>query len=166
MRRASLAVLVPLAFLLTGCVFPPLPAIPPIPIPGETLIPADPEACSDGTLEIDQPGEYRIGPCDELVVEGRDIEVIADEVGALIIRGDDVEVDTRAIDILKIEGQSNDVEAGDIGRIDIRGDDNDVDSSGDIESVTINGSSNEVEYAGNLGASDVNGDRNEVRQGR
>ena len=65
--------------------------------------------------------------------------MIADEVGALIIRGDDVEVDTRTIDILKIEGQSNDVEAGDIGRIDIRGDDNDVDSSGDIGSVTING---------------------------
>ena len=150
MRRWSLAVLAPVAFLLAGCVMPPLPGLPPLPIPGETLAPNDPEACVDGTLLVTTPGEYRIGSCDELTIEGRDIEVIADDVRALIIRGDDVEVDARSIDILKIQGQSNDVEAGDIDRIDLRGDDNDVDSSGDIGELTINGNSNDVDYAGTL----------------
>jgi hypothetical protein len=64
MRRASLAVLVPIAFLLSGCVFPPMPGMPGFPgfpdddpIPGETLIPDDPDACADGSLVINEPGE-------------------------------------------------------------------------------------------------------------
>src|SRR5690349_15202680 len=102
MNRRLLApvLLVPAAFALTGCVIlPPVGGVgpAPTPIPGETLIPADPSACDGGTLRLDQPGEYRIGDCDELEIVGQDVEVIAGELGTVTIRGDRIELDATSI---------------------------------------------------------------------
>lgn len=162
-------VLVATALVLTGCVI--LPPVPgggsaPTPIPGETLIPTDPDACDGGTLRLDQPGEYRIGDCDELVIEGQRIEVIAGALGAVTIRGDDNELDAGTIGSLEIQGQQNEVDAASLGSVDISGDRNDVDSTGDIGAVTLVGNDNEVNYAGQAGTLDDRGDRNEVRRDR
>lgn len=169
-RLTAPIVIVATAFALSGCViFPPVggggvPA--PTPIPGETLIPVDPNACDGGTLRLDRPGEYRIGDCDELELSGTDIEVIAGELGTVTIRGDRNELAAGSIGALDIEGQENEVDATSIGSVGIRGDRNDVDSSGDIGAVTVAGNDNEVNYAGQVGAVDDRGDRNEIRLDR
>jgi len=170
MNRRLLApvLLVSAAFALTGCVvLPPTGGGPaPTRIPRETLIPTDPDGCDGGTLRIDQPGEYRIDDCDELLIEGQNIEVIAGDLGTVTIRGDGNEVGAASTGGVSISGQENEVDAASIGSVEIAGDRNDVDSSGDIGAVTIGGNDNEVTYAGQVGAVDDRGDRNEVRQDR
>jgi hypothetical protein len=168
-RLAAPVILVAAAFALTGCVIlPPVGGggLAPEPIPGETLIPTDPDACDGGALRIDQPGQYRIGDCDELEIEGQDVEVIAGELGTVTIRGDRIELAAASIGSLDIGGQENEVDAASISSVQIAGDRNDVDSSGDIGAVTIGGNDNEVNYAGQVGTVDNRGDRNEVRQDR
>lgn len=167
-RLLAPVILAAAAFVLSGCVvLPPFGGGPgSTPIPGETLIPVDPDACDSGTLRLDQPGEYRIGDCDELEIAGQGIEVIAGELGTVTLRGDSIELAASLIASLSIEGQENEVDATAIGSVDIRGDRNEVDSSGDVGAVTIAGNHNEVSYAGQVGAVDDSGDRNEVQQDR
>src|SRR5690606_28296130 len=103
----------------------------------------DPLECDGGTLRIDRPGDYRLGDCDEVELNGTDIDLTAGDLGTLTIRGDDNEVDAATIGSVTIEGQDNEVDADGIGAVRIAGDDNDVDSRGDIGSILIEGNRND-----------------------
>jgi len=162
-RAAAIALLAGSALALSGCVM-----LPPVPAPDPGLPDATGPVgvtgtCDDGVLRVDQPGEYRIGDCDEVHISGRGIEVVAGDVGLITIRGDDNEVEAASVGSVDIEGQDNDVDAETVGAIEIAGDRNGVDSRRDVGAVTIRGNENEVEYGGNVGAVDDQGARNEVR---
>lgn len=121
--------------------------------------------CGGGELTITEPGDHRIGDCNELVIEGNGIDVDAGMIGSLVIRGDDIDVDADGIGSIDIEGQDNDVDSrSDVGEVEIAGDRNGIDVEGSIGRVTIAGNENEIEATGGIGAADDNGDRNEILQ--
>lgn len=89
----AVALLAASALALSGCVILPPGGTPgpgpdPQPAPGASGA----ATCDGGELHLDQPGEYRIGDCDELHIAGTGVEVVAGDVGLISIRGDANEV--------------------------------------------------------------------------
>ncbi|MEQ1894203.1 MAG: protein kinase, partial [Planctomycetota bacterium] len=58
-----------------------------------------------------EPGDYFVGDCVRLTIDGNNIEVHAGEVGTLIIRGNGNVLSAGDVDRLRIEGSVNEVDA-------------------------------------------------------
>lgn len=158
------------ALTLAGCVIVPPMGAPATPAPTtlEEPPPSEPTNgdaldCDGGFLLIDRPGDYRIGACDEVELNGTGIDLTTGDIGTLTIRGDDNDVTAASVGTLTIQGQDNDVDADRVGSVEIAGNDNDVDSRGDVGAVRLDGNENSVEYSGQVGAVDDRGHANEVR---
>lgn len=88
-----------------------------------------PDAGEDcGELVLDEPGDYDLGECDSVTLEGDDISLGAVSIGELVIRGDRNDVDV----------------VGGIDAVVVDGDDNVVDVGGPIGSVTESGRGNRI----------------------
>ncbi|MET0783566.1 MAG: hypothetical protein ABWY53_04500 [Leifsonia flava] len=118
------------------------------PDPSGTDRPDTDQRCADGQpLELDGQGlEFRVtGAC-----------------GAVIVRGQDLDIELESAASILIEGQRTEIESrGGIGGLEIRGDDNDVSSDDSIDAVSISGQANEIE-APTIGSVAIQGGGNVI----
>jgi len=169
-RTATTLLILATGLLLSGCITIQPPTVAQDDDRTETTQPTAPGSsldteCGDGdSILLNEPGiEYELrGDCAEVIIEGADIEVDAENIESLTIRGDRNSVDANIVGSVEINGQENELDADEVGSITIAGDRNEVDGklgvivfSGndnvadddddDIGSVTDNGSGNRVE---------------------
>jgi hypothetical protein len=132
----------------------------PTPTPSPT-----PEATSTDCVNavFTEPGEYHVGDCVRLTVEGRDITVTAGSVGTLIITGNANNVSAAGdVGSLTVDGNVNDVNTLDLSSLEIEGRFNRIGVYGSVERVAIDGDDNEVLADGDIGSVEVRGERNVV----
>lgn len=158
-RTLSLLLAMPIAIALAGCItIVQAPADEPSAAPSSVVPPVD---ISADCVVVAQPGLQRFGDCDELVIEGADLEIEAGAIGLITIRGDRIDIDVESAGAVSISGNENEIDLdGDIGEVRIVGDRNDVDVDGELGLVRVSGNDNEVEAEGGIGAVNDNGDRN------
>ncbi len=117
--------------------------------------------CDDAVFT--EPGDYHVGDCVRLTVEGRDITVTAGSVGTLIITGNANDVSAAGeVGSLTIDGNVNDVDTLDLSTLEIHGRFNQVGVHGSVERVAIDGDDNDVLADGEVGTVEVRGERNAV----
>lgn len=121
--------------------------------------------CVDGAVAIrgsDADVSFS-GECDRVQIEGDGLDVDLEDarIGAVVVRGDRIEVELGSVGSLDVTGQSADIDAETIGALTVAGDRNTVEAD-EIGSVTVSGNDNRVE-ATRLGASEQSGDRNDIR---
>jgi len=124
---------------------------------------ASPSAgCVDRVISL--AGEYRMGDCENLTVEGSGIKVTAAHLGTLTIKGDSLQVLAQTIQSLDVDGSLNNVQTNnDMGTILITGDRNMITCNASVSSVIVNGDDNTVRVEGGVdGAVQNNGQRNEI----
>jgi len=138
----------------------PSPTSTPSPIKHPTASPS--AGCVDRVISL--AGEYRIGDCENLTVEGSGIKVTAAHLGTLTIRGDSLQVLAQTIRSLDVDGSLNNVQTNnDMGTILITGDRNMITCNASVASVIVNGDDNTVRVEGGVdGAVQNNGQRNEI----
>jgi len=154
-RAAGLAGIAIAAVLLAGCTSDflssgggtePLPtesaATPEPSATVDTPDPADDLDCVN--LLIDRPGNYVIGDCGTVTLEGTGIRLTFASIGELVLRGDGADVVGETLGSLQIDGQGADISAYEIGDVVIRGDDHVVVAETTIESVDVSGNGNVV----------------------
>lgn len=117
--------------------------------------------CVDDEARIAGEGDFEIGDCARVFVEGTDIDLDAGSIEVLEIRGDRIEVDVDSVGEVTMEGQDNTLDATDAASVTIRGDRNEVDVDGVVGSLEIGGNENEVD-AERIDAIVDQGDRNRV----
>ncbi len=89
--------------------------------------------------------EFRLtGDCPDVRVEGTDIDVFAQDVGTLLVVGNENEVRANAVSSATLQGRDNDLSARSVGALVILGNSNEAIVLGPIDSVVIDGSRNEV----------------------
>ncbi|MEO5921854.1 MAG: hypothetical protein ABIQ01_12005 [Pseudolysinimonas sp.] len=132
----------------------PTPSTTPSPEPTST-------DCDDAVFT--EPGDYHVGDCVRLTVEGHDITVTAGSVGILIITGNANNVSAAGeVGSLTVEGNVNDVDTLDVSSVEIEGRFNQLGVHGSVERVAIDGDDNEVLVDGDIGPVEVRGERNVV----
>lgn len=104
--------------------------------------PADESDCVN--LLIDRPGNYVIGDCDTVTINGSGIRLSFLSIGALVLRGDGAVASGEALGSLEVQGQAAEVSAFEIDAVVLRGDDNVITVDGAIGTVTVQGNGNVV----------------------
>ncbi len=162
-RSLSIVLALPIAFALAGCI-----TVVQQPEPEVTRIDTTPSAspAPGGDCEVvTQTATQRFDDCDELVVEGADLDIEVGTVGTLIVRGDRNDVDALEVGSLSIAGQENEIDVdGDLGTLEIAGDRNDVDVEGAVGTASINGNDNEIDADRGVDVLNDNGARNSVNR--
>ena len=163
MRRPLIAVsaAVLLAFSLSGCITIQLPGGgTPVTAPDDNNKNSQVLTCSDDE-QITESGSYVLeGACPSVTIEGVDIDVEADTVVQLIIRGDRNSVDVDRLSDVTVSGTSNEVEAPSAAQVEIAGDRNKVDVDEGIEALVINGNDNDIEVGTEITTVSDSGERN------
>ena len=110
------------------------------------------------SVTLDEPDtNYSLGgSCREVVVEGRNISVAAEEVRELVVRGDDNVLSIGSFETLSVEGQRNDIETLDGGDATIKGNENALHSADDLDAVNVSGQNNDVTAEGFIASLDEN----------
>jgi len=173
-RTLRLAALAVAALLLTGCTSAFLSdggstaapeSTPPEssdPTPDATT-PAEPEPdydCDD--IVLNRPGNYVLGACGSVTLEGTGIDLAFTSIATLVIRGDRADLVGGEVASLRIEGQGSDISVVAIGDLRIRGDGNTVLADGAIETVIVDGGSNVITSGSGVGSKIDNGIGNEI----
>lgn len=160
--------------LLAGCTSEFLgeggaPTAQPNPSPSETATatptaePTQPAAefdC-DGVL-INRPGNYVLGECGTVTLEGDGIDLTLTSVANLVIRGDNADVVADRIGGVEIDGQGIEIAAITIRSVTIRGNQNVLTAEETIGTVRIDGNENIVTAGEGVGPTIDNGLLNEV----
>jgi len=130
--------------------------------PTETVAP-DPRPDYDcDNLLINRPGNYVIGDCGTVTIEGAGIDLGFASIASLVVRGDGADLVGDDIGVAEIQGQRNSIDALSIGKLTIRGEGNTVVADATIDSVVVNGNENVVSAADGVGNSVDNGLLNEI----
>jgi hypothetical protein len=108
----------------------------PEPDPGEEL------DCAN--LLIDRPGNYVVGDCGTVTLEGAGIRLTFTAITELIIRGDGADVAGGDLGSVEIQGQGAEFSVVSIGDLVIRGEDNVVEVETTIDTVNVQGNGNAV----------------------
>ena len=95
-------------------------------------------------LLIDRPGNYVIGDCGLVTLNGTGIRVSFISIAELVIRGDGAELDGESLGSVEINGQGAEISAFDIRDVVIRGDENVVVAESTIDTVEVQGNENVV----------------------
>jgi hypothetical protein len=132
----------------------PTPSVTPTPEPTST-------DCDNAVFT--EPGEYHVGDCVRLTVEGRNITVTAGSVGTLIIIGNANDVSAAGdVGSLSVEGNVNDIHTLDVSSVEIEGRFNQLGVHGSVERVAVDGDDNEVLADGEVGSVEIRGEGNVV----
>lgn len=113
-------------------------------------------------LLINRPGNYVIGDCGTVTVEGAGIDLAFASIATLVVRGDGADLVGEDLGDVAIEGQRNSIDALSIGALQIRGEGNTVIVESTIDTVVVNGNENVVSAADGVGTSVDNGLLNEI----
>lgn len=157
-RAAALAGIALAAVLLAGCTSDFLVdgGTGAAPTPAETTATPQPTATEEApqvdpdeefdcvNLLIDRPGNYVVGDCRTVTLQGSGIRLTFTSITELVIRGDGVDVVGEALGSVDINGQRSEISAFQIDDVTIRGDDNVVTVETNIGSVTVQGNRNVV----------------------
>lgn len=133
-------------FLVDGGTAAPVP--PPAtgtPEPTESAPPAPVEEefdCDD--VLIDRPGNYVVGECGTVTLEGGGIDLAFTSIATLIISGDGADIAGGTLGTVELEGRRADISAVSIDRLSIRGEQNTVVVDTTIGTVVVNGNENVV----------------------
>jgi hypothetical protein len=152
---APVAILgITVAALLTGCTSDFLvgggtagPAPTPTnasPQPTETTPPEPVEQFDCDDILIDRPGNYVLGACGTVTVEGGGIDLAFTSIDELIIRGDGVDIVGDMIGSVDLEGQRGEISAVSIEALSITGELNTVIVDTTIGTVIVDGNENVV----------------------
>jgi hypothetical protein len=114
-------------------------------------------------LLIDRPGNYVVGDCGTVTLEGRGIRLTFTSIADLVIRGDGADVVGESLGSVEIQGEGSEISALDIGDLVIRGTENVVTVETTIGTVNVQGNGNVVSAADGIDAPVVdNGLNNEI----
>lgn len=131
------------------------------PEPTETT-PAEPEIQYEcDNLLLNAPGNYYLGDCGTITLEGSGIDLVASSIAVLIVRGENADVVVDEIGRLELSGQGNTFEVRSITKVEIQGNGNVVTVEDAIGTLRIEGNENVV-TADEIGSALVNGLLNEV----
>ena len=103
-------------------------------------------SCSPGEeLLLNSPSTlYTIsGPCEDVIVEGTDLIVRAEQIEDLVLRGDRNLVEAKSIESVEISGQDNTVTADQVDEVEIAGDRNAIRTDERIDDGDIDVSGND-----------------------
>jgi hypothetical protein len=98
--------------------------------------------CDD--VLIDRPGNYVLGECGTVTLEGGGIDLTFTSIAKLVILGDGVDVVGEVLGTVDLEGQRADISAISIDDLSIRGEQNTVVVDTTIGTVIVNGNENVV----------------------
>jgi hypothetical protein len=152
-------------FLVDGGIAEPSPtATDATPEPTETAPPPEPVEefdCDD--ILIDRPGNYVLGVCGTVSIEGGGIDLSFTSIATLVIHGDGADVVGETLGSVELEGQRADISAISIDDLSIRGEQNTVVVDTTIGTVVVNGNENVVSTGEGIEAPVVdNGLLNEI----
>ncbi|GHF23311.1 hypothetical protein [Pseudolysinimonas yzui] len=153
------------AFLVDGGTAAPSPtATDATPEPTKSAAPPEPAEefdCDD--VLIDRPGNYVVGVCGTVTLEGGGIDLSFTSIEMLIIRGDGADIVGETLGSVELEGQRADISAISIDDLSIRGEQNTVVVDTTIGTVVVNGNENVVSTGEGIEAPVVdNGLLNEI----
>lgn len=135
-------------FLVDGGTGAPAPAettAAPEPTPTDEAPQPDPaEEFDCVNLLIDRPGNYVVGDCGTVTLEGAGIRLTFTSIADLIIRGDGADVVGDDLGSVEIQGQGADFSVVVIGDLVIRGADNVIVVESTIDTVEVQGNGNVV----------------------
>lgn len=135
-------------FLADGGVGAPAPSeTTAAPNPTPTDDPSEPDPAEDFdcvNLLIDRPGNYVVGDCGTVTLEGVGIRLTFTTIADLVIRGDGADVVGEDLGSVEIQGQGNEFSVLSIGDLVIRGEDNVVEVETTIDTVEVQGNGNVV----------------------
>jgi hypothetical protein len=114
------------------------------PQPTETAPPEPVEEFDCDDVLIDRPGNYVLGECGTVTLEGGGIDLSFASIATLVIRGDGVDIVGEALGSVDLEGQRGDIAAISIENLSIRGEQNVVVVDATIGTVIVNGNENVV----------------------
>lgn len=103
--------------------------------------PDEPDCVS---LLIDRPGNYVIGECASVTLEGTGIRLAFSSIAELIVRGDGADLIGESLGSVQIDGQGATISALDIADLMLRGNDNVVTAETTIGTVNVQGNGNVV----------------------
>jgi hypothetical protein len=133
------------AFLGDGGTAAPSPAeTEATPQPTETTPPEPLEEFDCDDVLIDRPGNYVLGECGTVTLDGGGIDLTFSSIATLVIRGDGVDVVGEVLGSVDLEGQRADISAISIDDLAIRGEQNVVVVDTTIGTVIVNGNENVV----------------------
>lgn len=133
------------------------------PEPTETTPPEPVEEFDCDDVLIDRPGNYVLGDCGTVTLEGGGIDLVFTSIASLVISGDGADVVGETLGTVELEGQRVDIEAIVIERLSIRGEENTVVVDTTIGTVVVNGNENVVSTGDGIEAPVVdNGLLNEI----
>ncbi|WP_395639574.1 hypothetical protein [Pseudolysinimonas sp.] len=104
--------------------------------------PADELDCV--SLLIDRPGNYVVGECGTVTLEGSGIRLTFTSIAELVIRGDGADLVGETVGTVEIQGQGADISAVSIGDVVIRGEENVIVAESTIDTVNVQGNENVV----------------------
>lgn len=117
----------------------------PEPTPSEVAPTEDPSDEFDCVnLLINRPGNYVVGDCGTVTLEGTGIRLTFTSIAHLVLRGDGADVLGETLASVEISGQGVDIAADELGDLVIRGDDNVVTVETTIDTVEVQGNNNVV----------------------
>lgn len=122
----------------------PSPSLTATPEPTESEEPQPEEQYDCDNVLIDRPGNYVLGECGTVTLEGGGIDLTITSVATLVIRGDSADLVAETIGSIELEGQRADISAVSIERLSIRGEQNTVVVETTIGVVVVNGNENVV----------------------
>jgi len=114
-------------------------------------------------LLFDRPGNYVVGDCGTVTLEGRGIRLTFLSIADLVIRGDGADVVGDTLGSVEIQGEGSAIAALDLGDLTIRGAENVVTVEAAIGTVNVQGNGNVVSAGDGIDAPVVdNGLNNEI----
>jgi hypothetical protein len=154
-------------FLAEGGTAGPAPtetSVTPEPTPTEVAPTEDPSDEFDCVnLLINRPGNYVVGDCGTVTLEGTGIRLTFTSIAHLVLRGDGADVLGETLGSVEISGQGVDIAADELGDLVIRGDDNVVTVETTIDTVEVQGNNNVVSAGDGIQSPAVdNGMTNEI----
>jgi hypothetical protein len=114
------------------------------PQPTESTPPEPVEEFDCDDVLIDRPGNYVLGECGTVTLEGGGIDLTFTSIADLVIRGDGVDLVGETLGNVDLEGQRADISAISIENLSIRGEQNTVVIDTTIGTVIVNGNENVV----------------------
>jgi hypothetical protein len=172
-RLASLAGLALASVLLTGCTssfladsgpeVAPEPSVTATPEPTASTPPPEPEPeydCDD--IVLNRPGNYVLGECGTVTLEGTGIDLTFTSIATLVLRGDRADLLGGQLGSVELQGQGNDISVESVRSLRIRGEGNTVLANGAIGSVVVDGNENVVTSGEGIDSVIDNGLLNEI----